>query len=351
MALHTPHHDINRILVAGTSWLGDAVITLPTLRGIRNLFPNAHIAILAKDTVAELFQAVSCVDACIPFHKAKGPGRISSIVSTAAVIRAHRFDLAVIFPRSVGSALPCFLARIPVRIGFSAGLRNLLLTDVVDRTKARRSGHQVHYYKHLLRPLGDPEFPELPELTLPDNDLHWAASFLAGRKRQAGAPLIALNPGSIYGRAKHWFTERFAALAKRLKKNHGADILIIGDANTRSMADIIQKELDNTAIDATGKTTVLQLAALLKQCSVLVSNDTGPMHLAAAVGTPVVALFGSTDPGATAPLGPSIVILRHDIACSPCLQRTCPEGHYKCMDLITVDEAEQAVSRLLSNKR
>jgi len=346
----TKNRKTEKILVVSTSWLGDAIITLPTLQGLRTLFPEAHIAILAKDTIADIFKTVDTVDEIIPFQKGKGLRKVRRILKTAALLGKKKFDRAIIFPRSLGSALTCFLARIPKRIGFAANGRSLLLTEAIERDSEILSKHQVHYYKKLLKTMGTPVCPELPSIQVPEKNRSWARDFLGGNRDASRPFLVGINPGATYGEAKQWLPERYGALAKRLFQNSGCDIIIFGDQQSGPLAEKINRGLENRGIDVTGKTDILQLAALLRACDLLVTNDTGPMHVACALETPVVAIYGSTNPKTTSPLGPDAVMVKKDLPCSPCMQRICPEGHHLCMKNVSVDEVEQAVLKKLGCK-
>ena len=349
MTNNTKHKKIKKVLIVSTSWLGDAVITLPTIYGIRNLFPNAHLAILAKDTIADIFKTVKAVDEIIPFHKEKGYKKAFAVLKTSSILKIKKFDRVFIFPNSLGSSLPCFLAGIPERIGFGAGGRSFFLTETVERDQKILSKHQVHYYKKLLESTGKANFPELPYVNVPENNVKWAREFLFSKRGGSKKFLVGINPSSTNGEAKQWLPERFGELAKRLYKNSRCDIIIFGDTNSSLLAGKINKGLENKAIDVTGKTDILQLTALLKECDLLVTNDTGPMHVACAVKTPVVAVFGSTNPAITSPLGRDAVIIRKDLPCSPCWKSVCPEGHHMCMKNISTDAVEKAVLEKLKN--
>jgi len=349
MTTNSKHKKIKKILIVSTSWLGDAVITIPTIYGIKNLFPDAHLAILAKDTISDIFKTVEAVDEIIPFHKEKGCKKAFSILKTSSMLKTKKFDRVFIFPKSIGSALTCFLAGIPERIGFRSGGRKFLLTKTVERDQKILSKHQVHYYKKLLGISEKTSFPKLPHVHVPESHIKWAYEFLLSKRDSSKDFLVGINPGSTYGEAKQWLPERYEELVKRLYKNNRCDIIIFGDLNTSLLAEEINKGLKNKAIDVTGKTDILQLAALLKKCDVLVTNDTGPMHVACAVQTPVVAIYGSTNPVTTSPLGPDAVMIKKNTPCSPCMKRVCPDGHHMCMENILTDDVEKAVLDKLKN--
>lgn len=340
-----------KILVVSTSWLGDAIITLPTLQAIRSLFPQARITVLAKEAIADIFKTVDTADEIIPFQKGKGIRKLLQIFRTATLLRGKQFDRAIIFPRSLGSALTCFLARIPERVGFAASGRSLLLTRAVERSPETLSTHQVHYYKKLLAHLGNPVFPELPLIHVPDKDRAWGRDFLGKHRNPSKHFLVGINPGSTYGEAKQWLPERYGDLAKRLFHKSGCDIIIFGDSSSSPLAQKINQGLADQGIDVTGKTTILQLTALLQACDLLVTNDTGPMHVACALKTPVVAIYGSTNPLTTSPLGPDAVMVTDNMPCSPCMKRVCPEGHHRCMKNVSVETVEKAVLEKLGSEK
>ncbi|MDI6764009.1 MAG: lipopolysaccharide heptosyltransferase II, partial [Thermodesulfobacteriota bacterium] len=257
-----------------------------------------------------------------------------------------RFDLALIFPRSFRSAFQIYLAGIPIRIGYQDEGRSFFLTHQIRRKGEVLHLHRVHYYRRLMEPLGHLESVPSPRLFLREEERGWAQKRLEELGLLDGRPLIGINPGAAYGLAKCWHPDRFAELGRRLSGKWKATALIFGREEERVMADKILRNLGGGGVDFTGKTRLLQLAALLERCHLLVTNDTGTMHMASAVGTPVVAIFGSTDPVATGPWGDGHVVVKKDVPCSPCLKRVCPTDH-RCMELITVDEVEEVVSRKL----
>jgi len=340
--------DVRSILIISTNWIGDAVMSIPAICGVRSLYPQARISVLARSAIADLFRAVPQIDNIISFRKDKGLQRIPTILAAAVRLRRERFDLVLIFPRSLSTALIALLAGIPRRIGFASGLRGALLTDALARDAELRSLHQTHYYKRLLEPLGRPVYPELPRLTLPPDARHWAAETLRHKNLPTKAALVGLNPGSTYGEAKQWLPERFAELARKLTAD-GNTVIVFGDAATGPLARAITDAATGRVIDMSGRTSITQMAALIERCSVLVTNDTGPMHVACALNVPVVAVFGSTNRTTTAPADPNATIVCADLPCSPCMQRVCPLEHHACMYAVTVEMVEQAVRAKLAD--
>ncbi|MBI4712735.1 MAG: lipopolysaccharide heptosyltransferase II [Planctomycetes bacterium] len=392
----TDYMEYKRILVKIPNWLGDAVMSLPTLKALRDLFPKSHIAALAKSGLAGLFKNEPAVDEVVSYENVKGIGKFGAEVSLTKEIRGKKFDLLLILPRSFHSALQGFMSGIAHRIGYAAEGRSALLTTALPRTKELLKRHRVQYFLNLLTPLaGSKEITVTkPLITIPTNVQQWAKGQLHsvvggdpatyGVARHAalmrysgkGQYLIGVNPSATYGPAKCWPVERYIELVKQLLKKGDINIILVGGrGDEEKLAERIISACGNNrrVMDFTGKTSVLQLAGLLKCCDVLVTNDTGPMHVAAAVGTSIVALFGSTDPVTTGPFAESqsrhecrdklrpdshrdklrggadkdkYTIIRKDVTCAPCLKRVCPTNH-KCMKLITVDEVLSNVVRYL----
>jgi heptosyltransferase-2 len=341
---------VNRILVRGVNWVGDTVLSYPTVQQLKTLFPKSHLAILIPSYLVDLWKTFPYVDEIIPFQKKGGIGSIWEDLNLSQSLKERNFDLAVILPRSFRSAFHIYLARIPIRIGYQSEGRSLLLTHGIRRTKELLHGHRVHYYRKLIEPLGKMESPHSPQIVLREEDRRWADRALKDLGIPEGKPLIGINPGATYGLAKCWYPDRFGRLGERLAEKWQARILLFGKEEERPIVHEILHHLGTEGIDLTGKTGLLQLAALLERCTLLVTNDTGTMHVATAVGTPVVALFGSTPPLATGPWGEGHAVVRKNVPCSPCWKRICPTDH-RCMELITVDEVEKVVDKQLRHKR
>ncbi len=314
------------ILVKGNNWLGDAVLSLPALGSLREMLPRARVTVLTRPAFADLYRGAPAVDEVLPHER----GGVRPWMRTVRELRRRRFDAALLLPRSYSSALLVYSARIPRRIGYAGGGRSRLLTDALERPRDRR--HRVHDYHALLRPLGDPPPVRPPRLELLPDAVEWA------RERLPDKPWIGLNPGATYGAAKQWLEERYAELGRRLARR--ARIVVVGGPAEAELGERVARAAGGVSI--AGKTTVSQLAAALARLALLVTNDTGPMHVADAVGTAVVAVFGPTDWIATPPFGKRHTIVRHEIECSPCLRRECPLGHHRCMKRVSVDDVHRA---------
>lgn len=338
--------EYRRILLRGVNWLGDAVMLTPAMRALREAQAGAHIAILCKKSVADVYRNNRCVNEIIPYDSDKG---IGNMLYLRRVIREGNFDLAIVFPRSFRSALPVYLGKVRERIGYGGRFRGLLLTDAIPRSEEALTTHRVNYYARLLRPLGIEKIPERTEVPIDEASQKWADEFLAGQRRHGERKLAGMLCGAMYGAAKQWLPERFAELARRLTEAGLAEALIVGGPGEVELARDVDREARVPLINAAGKTSVLRLAALIKRCSVFVSNDTGPMHVADAVGTPIVAIFGPTDIVTTRPYGAGHRIITVNPRCGPCLLRTCPTDHF-CMEDIMVDDVEKVVREILAGK-
>ena len=349
-AIRERYKDVKRILVKGTNWVGDTIISFPAVNSLRRLFPQAHIAVLAKSHLAELWKANPDIDEVISFDRAKGTQRIFDELRMALLIKQQEIDLAVIFPRSFSSAWMLFLGGIPHRIGYKSEVRDWLLTERVNRSTEILGTHRMYYYLHLIERLGRGPSPSLPSLSLNGELEKWANNFFSHNSLK-GRVLIGFNPGATYGEAKCWSLEKFLELGKKLKKKYDASILIFGSSRPKEqeMNATIAQGIGEGCLNLSGQTSLLELASLLRQCHLLVTNDTGTMHVAAAVGTQVVAIFGPTDPRTTSPLGEEHVIIRREVSCSPCLKRVCPEDH-RCMNLIEVEEVYNTVGAQLNRE-
>lgn len=347
MKVALPNQNVHKILIRGVNWIGDTVITLPTIKGIRGIFPRAHLAVLVNHHLSPLFKQCAFVDEIITYPQGRGFDLVLKERVLAKSISQRQFDLAVILPRSFRSALIPYLSGIPFRIGFSNLQRKVLLTHRLDEGEEVLACHQVEYYYHIARSLGATQSCELPTLMVGKEEQEWAQAFLKNAGFDENHLLIGINPGSTYGTAKCWFSERYLELARRLIRRAHATIILVGGKDNALLINHIASNLNGHIIEAVGE-DLLHLAALVKGCHLFITNDTGPMHIAAAVGTPVVALFGSTNPVTTSPLGKGHCIVRKEVSCSPCLKRECPENH-RCMELISVDEVEKVVMEQLNS--
>lgn len=348
---------IERILVRGTNWLGDAVMTTPALNRLRSSFPQAEIIMLATPLTAGLFQSSPSVNTVIEYRRReKG---VRAFFEMVGQLRARRFDLAVLFQNSFEAALLSWLGGARLRIGYAEQGRGLLLTHRIFRGDAHRNRHQIHDYLDIVAEcervcLGETFTPAveqpLPSLAVTAAQRDAAARLLRGFGIEStGRPLIALNAGSTNSRAKRWPEERFAELADCLIRELNAQIVLIGAAAELDSAEhVIWRMQTKGAINLAGKTSLTELIGLLAGCDLVVSNDTGPAHVAAALGTPTLTLFGPTNEFETAPLGKHAEIIRAEgIECARCMHRDCPIDH-RCMTDISAGEVMARICALLS---
>jgi len=345
--------DMNRILVKGTNWIGDVFMSLPAVYSLRNIFPGAEIDIAVKRPLGDIFSAglgSDVVDSVVEYEAG-----FSGELDFVRAVRAKRYDLGVIFPRSLHSALLLFAGGVKERVGYAADLRSPLLTKRVERTEEIRRVHQIEYYRHLVSVLGDPGPPVVPALILGDEDRRRGIDLLKkyGLPRgKAKGPLIGINPGAAYGAAKMWYPERFAEAADSLVKEFGGRAVVFGGPGDVEAAGAVASSMRTPPISLAGRTTVKELILTLSFMDVFITNDSGPMHIAAALDVPIVAVFGSTNHVTTAPMageGRARIVRRDDVECSPCLKRVCPEGHHRCMDLIEAEHVVVEARKFLLN--
>jgi heptosyltransferase-2 len=341
------------ILVRAPNWIGDAVMCEPAIRGLRSLFPEAEITMLAKRAVAELFSAAPELSRVVVYDDKLLHAGLSGKWSLAGTLRRDGFDLAVLFQNAFEAAFLAWLAGIPQRYGYATDGRVFFLTTPVAVPSRSRGGHQVEYYWNLLKPLGLSGGASSPTLFVTADESRQLDVRLAGAEVGLSDIVIGINPGSTYGSAKRWLPERFAEVAQRLAERIGQDenaqvvVVILGARGEESLGKDIAARINRRSVVLSGATTIRELMAVVKRCRLLITNDTGPMHIAAACGVPVVAVFGPTDSHTTAPYGQERSIVREAVDCAPCLLRECPIDH-RCMTRIPVDRVYDAAVQQLS---
>ena len=346
---------IKRLLVRGPNWIGDAVMSEPALAALQELFPSTEITLLVKPAIAELLRGHPALHQVLVYED---PGRHVGITgkwTLAGTLRRLRFDLAILFQNAFEAALLTFLAGIPRRYGYATDGRGFLLSDPITVPERTKIGHQVQYYLDLLRPLGFEGPPRSPRLFLSDEEERVMDRRLAETDIADPDLLLGLNPGSTYDGAKRWLPERFAETADRLIREQGAHsgrrvrVVIVGARGEEALGRAVEDRMQVKPVQLSGRTTIRELMAVIKRCALFLTNDTGPMYMAAAFGVPVVALFGPTDSRTTSPFGNGHTIVRHPVECSPCLLRECPIDH-RCMTRISVDEVYEAAVRQLRTR-
>jgi heptosyltransferase-2 len=339
-----------RILVKEVNWLGDLVMSLPALRALRDAFPTARLSVLIKEDLAAFFDGLAWIDEVIPYPPAAGWRSLSRGRTIARELRAHRFDLAIVFPKSFESALWIAMAGIPRRAGYAADGRSMLLTHRATPAPDAMTGHQSRYWLAMVRDtVGvriSPERVDHHRLTPSSHQLERMRAWLTSQRRRPDARLVAIAPAAAYGPAKEWPPERYAELIDRLHDHHGAECVIIGASAEQSQCERVAASTRSGAIVAAGSVGLAETIAILTLADGFAGNDSGAMHLAAAVGIPAVGIFGSTDPVRTGPLGPRAGFILHPPPCNPCLARSCRYGHYDCLRAVTAAEVEEMLSQL-----
>jgi heptosyltransferase-2 len=348
------HHltDPQKIMVRATNWIGDAVLSLPALAALRASFPKAEIVLVAKPWVGELYWNHPALSRQIVYD-AEGQHRgARGFWRLVQSLRAERFDLALLLQNAFHAAWMAWCAGIPVRIGYARDSRRVLISNAVDVPPPVAYGHQAYYYLQLLFRAGLIDKPEAVReirLYLAESEKKWATRKLAALGLGGPRFLVGLNPGASFGPAKCWLPERYAALADRLIGALDADVLIFGSRAERPLAETIAQAMKHTPVVVAGETTLRQLMALLGECRLVVTNDSGPMHLAAALGLPLVAIFGSTNERATGPVGSRVRIVKRPVACSPCGLRECPID-FRCMESVSVDDVYRSALELVHER-
>jgi heptosyltransferase-2 len=336
---------IRRLLVRSTNWIGDAVMTTPAVRAIRQNFPNAEIGLLVKPWVAPVFSHSPRVDRLVIYDAAGRHRGVGGLLRLCRDLRKERFDAAILLQNAFEAALIGFLSGIPVRIGFDTDGRRLLLTHPVRMRPAFKQVHQTAYYLRMLEGAGLAVGTRELEVRIGSDDRRRAAGRLAGWKN--GGPLVGLNPSAAYGPAKQWPPDRYAALADALSRDFGARIVLFGGPGDGPLGARIAAMMQGTCLDLSGKTELGEAMALIEACDLFITNDSGLMHAAAALQVPSIAIFGSTNPVTTGPHSPRSRVVRHPLPCSPCLKPHCPEGHLQCMAAVDVQMVLTAAGEFL----
>jgi heptosyltransferase-2 len=336
-----------KILIRATNWVGDAIMALPALRAVRNRFAEAEIAIVARAYVADLYRDQQICDQLIVYDTNGGHAGISGRERLAAQLRAQKFNAALLLQNAFDAAWMAWRAGIPERIGYARDGRSILLTKAIPVPRPGEiPPHEKFYYLELLRRadwIDGVPYDSHIQLHVPEEKCRKAEAILAQAGVRRDVLRVAIGAGASYGSAKCWSPSRFAELANRLQSQKDADVILFGTNAEAVVSSAISAEMRKSPIDFTGKTAIADLPALLSRCHLFVGNDSGAMHVAAAVGLPVVAVFGPTDPEGTAPVTPRCSIVQEKPHCSPCFLRRCPIDH-RCMTKITADMVVSAVN-------
>ena len=334
-----------KILVRATNWVGDAVMSLPALRALREQFPASEIAILARPWVADLYGREPFCDRVIPYT----PKNTGEKWSAARALAKENFDCAILLQNAFEAAAVAFLAGIPERIGYARDGRGFLLTSAIA---VPRSGeiprHERFYYLEMLRRAGIiAALPEHNAIRLDAAPQARAAGLEKFRALGLGANVVGISPGAAYGSAKRWLPDRFAQAAQNVSEQIGGAVAIFGSLSERSLCEEVARTIRGVTVrNFAGQTTLAEYIDLAAACRVYLTNDSGGMHVASALGVPTVAVFGATDDTATGPTGELARVVREPVECSPCLKRECPIDH-RCMTRVDANRVAQVALDLL----
>ncbi len=340
-----------KILVRATNWVGDAIMAIPALRAVRAKFPDAQIAILARPYVADIYRHQQVADELIAYDWKGIHAGFAGRERLVAELRAKNFEIALLLQNAFDAAWLAWRARIPRRIGYARDGRSVLLTEAIAVPKPGDiPAHEKFYYLELVRRAGwvtQLVDEQIIQLAVASEQLAAAEEKLRGAGSLGKSMRIAVGAGASYGSAKCWPPERFAATLNHLQTHSDADVILFGTPAELAVTEAIAGKLSMPPINFAGQTNIAELPALLSRCQIFLGNDSGAMHVAAAVGLPVVAVFGPTDPFGTAPVTSRCTIVQEKPYCSPCFLRRCPTDH-RCMTAVQPAAVEAAMAPWLA---
>ena len=331
------------------NWVGDVIMATPTLRALRASFPDARIIGLGKPWVQELLADHPAMDEIIPYPFQNGKLKFNATFRLMQTIKAKNPSWGLLLPNSFGAALLFFLAGIPRLVGYNAGGRRIFLNHGIDLPKSKL--HQLDSFLYLMKGFSiEKEWDHSLYFPITQAKKEEAESLWSSWGVNAGDVVVGLNPGATWGQSKRWLPEYFAATGDLFYKERAAKIVIFGGPEDRSLAEDIASRMRSPSIVIAGKDSLRVLPALLLRCNLFITNDTGPMHIAASQKVPQVVLFGPTDPRHTAHSSGSTRVLQKELECAPCFQRVCPLGHHNCMAGISPDQVFDAGMQLLNGR-
>ncbi|WP_319408674.1 lipopolysaccharide heptosyltransferase II [uncultured Desulfosarcina sp.] len=345
--------DVHRILIRSANWVGDAIMSTPALHSVRRNFPNARITLLAKPWVVPVFKNNPDIDEVMVYATDARHAGLPGLWTLAGDIRKRRFDLAILLQNAFEAALLSFLAGIPQRMGFTTDGRTALLTERIRTWRPLKQGHLIDYYLGLLAGAGLALHGRRLALHISADERTSTRLLLDSLGLGGSRTLVGLNPGATYGTAKRWLPDRFAELGRRLVREVDARIIIFGSAGEAPIGQRIAGEIGAGAVNMCGRTPLREAMCLIGQCHLFVTNDSGLMHVAAALEVPQAAIIGPTDPVATGPVNRASCLVQVPDACplSPCLEPDCPIIDHRCMTAISVDMVMTQALALLKISR
>ncbi|MEW6128076.1 MAG: lipopolysaccharide heptosyltransferase II [Acidobacteriota bacterium] len=350
-----------KIMIRLPNWVGDAVMAQPALRELRRIFTDSHITFVARNWVAGLFEGEGLCDSFIAVQERRG---VAGLFKDAQQLKPEKFARAILLTNSFASALTARLAGIAEVTGYARDARRVLLHSVIPFEENHQTRHQVFYYLNIAAEVekkmsgtsrvdlsqSAPRLHATPSSVEPIKSLLEKLSSQSNQQPDSAIrnlKILVVNPGATNSRAKRWLAERFAETADRLAEQTGLQTVIVGAAGDSEAAQQVENHMRTRALNLVGKTTIAELKTLLAMARLTISNDTGVAHVAAAVGTPTVVIFGPTEHFVTRPFNDCAVVVRRNVDCSPCMHRDCPIDH-RCMTGVQVDEVYQAAVPLLN---
>lgn len=341
-----PNPPPTNIIVRMPNWLGDLVMATPVLADLRTHFPNARITAMCQSNVAGLLKNDPHIDEVYSYARPSGwihRRQHSEIIDS---IRRGEYDLGLLLTNSFSSAWWFWRGKVKNRVGFATNLRSFLLDKAIPFPANRKTQHLVNTYKSLLAPLGIPLSETPPKLYLSPEEIKAAHTLLLNKGILIGKDVVVgINPGAAFGSAKCWLPERFVSVSQKLLEDRRVHVVFFGDQSGAPLVNDICKKLPDRVINLAGKTNLRELMALIQSCSIFLTNDSGPMHIGAALKVPLLALFGSTNDVTTGPYNFGKVIHKH-VECSPCYKRVCPID-FRCMKRIEVDEVYKELETMV----
>ncbi len=333
------------IIVRMPNWLGDLVMAVPVLTDLRHHWPQATITAMCQGKVGTVIAHDPHVNEILHFQKPSGWLHRQAHRDIISPLKQGDYDLGILLTNSFSSAWWFWRGDVAQRVGYATHCRSFLLTDAIEFPKSKNFQHQVVTYKMLLEPLGVPLSDTPPTLYLTQEEKEETRKWLEKYGITPDDWVIGINPGAAYGSAKCWLPDRFKVLSQRLLENPKVKILFFGDKPGAPLVNDICLGLPDRAVNLSGKTTLRELMGFIQICRAFLTNDSGPMHIASALGVPLVALFGSTSDTMTGPYSGGVVIHKH-VPCSPCYRRTCPID-FRCMKKIEVDDVYQELQHII----
>ena len=349
----------SRIMLRAPNWLGDCIMAIPSMKAFRDLYPDARITTAVQKPFHKLYSSEPWCDETVIIERGKGIGGMAKRYLSSRSLRTQSFDMAVLYPNSIGAALEAFQARIPIRVGYGRGGRSMLLSHAVKADREALTVHQVLYYMRIADavrngvpapPIKGKDNPPLPEITVSEQVREKMKHILRDRLNrdpEQEKPVV-WAPGASYGSAKQWPEEHVIRTANTIYRTSGNKTVLVGGKGEIETCKMIQESASEAVVSLCGETDLADLAGILSWACQYVGNDSGASHMAAALGIPTLVLFGSTSPAHTVPLGPCVDWISLAPDCSPCMKRECPLHHRKCLYDIT---PEMVMEKLVISKQ